>query len=264
MKLPSSPSSSIADAVQLYLDGRFPVALTGAGISVASGIPDFRSPGGVWSRFDPAKYGTLETFLIDPLRAWKFYGALADLITDAKPGKAHRALARLERNGNLKGIVTQNIDGLHRAAGSKIILEVHGTHELLHCLQCSHTEPTADQFVDPSDPPKCPECDSLLKPDVVLFGEPIRRWEAVESLVAKCDLLLVIGTSSSVYPVAELPQRVKAQGGILVEFNLTETTISPLADVILSGEIESTVPSFVRSVLGGTPSTGLKPPQSLL
>ncbi len=237
------------EAVQQYSSSQFAVALTGAGISVACGIPDFRSAGGLWTHFEPNKYGTLDAFLTNPVKAWEFYRALGETLEECIPGNAHKALARLEEQGDLQGIITQNIDRLHQAAGSKSVLEVHGTHETLQCLQCSHLEAATDRYSDPCELPKCPRCDFVLKPNVVLFGEPIRCWEEVDSLIGRCDLLLVIGTSASVYPIAELPVRVKAQGGSLIEFNVTETRISDRSDFVIPGETETTVPCFVDAVM---------------
>jgi len=247
-----SRSVDLRDAVRRYSSSQFAVALTGAGISVACGIPDFRSPGGLWTHYEPNEYGTLEAFLTNPAKAWEFYRALGKTLEDCMPGNAHQALARLEEQGDLQGIVTQNIDRLHQAAGSRRVLEVHGTHETLQCLQCSHVEAAGDRYLDSCELPKCPGCDFVLKPDVVLFGEPIRCWEEIDPLVGRCDLLLVIGTSANVYPIAELPERVRAQGGSVIEFNLTETRISPGCDFVIRGKTETTVPRFVDAVLTST------------
>ena len=225
------------------------MALTGAGISVASGIPDFRSAGGLWTQFEPSKYATLDVFLANPAKAWEFFRALGRMLNKAQPGDAHRALAHLEGRGRLEGIVTQNVDGLHQAAGSKKVCEVHGNSKTLHCLNCTYVEEVVNRSQSLDEPPICPNCGFVLKPNVVLFGEPIKCWEEADFLIGECDLLLVIGTSASVFPIAELPDRVKAQGGSVIEFNLIETRISCRSDCVIRGETDTTVPRFVESLL---------------
>jgi len=201
-------------------------ALTGAGISVESGIPDFRSPGGLWSIFAPEEFATIDTFLESPEKAWRLYRALGRSIEGKAPNAAHLALARLEDAGRLHGIVTQNVDGLHAAAGSRRIFEVHGDHRRLQCLACGRLEPFHPDHLDEGPPPVCPACTRPLKPNVVLFGEAVRDLDAIHAFLDGCDALLVVGTSAQVYPVADLPLRVARRGGTIFEFNLEETPLS--------------------------------------
>jgi NAD-dependent deacetylase len=203
------------------------VALTGAGISVESGIPDFRSPGGLWSVFPPDEYATLTAFKTDPRKAWVFYRALAGSMRGKEPNAAHFALATLERHKRLRGVITQNIDRLHQAAGSTEVLELHGDLAGLRCLTCGQrTEPGAEVTDDGLPPPRCRRCDAYLKPDVVLFHEPVRAMDQALAWVRTCDLMLVVGTSAQVMPAAGLPARLLAAGGSLLEFNLETTDFS--------------------------------------
>jgi len=213
------------------LDARGAVALTGAGVSVESGIPDFRSEGGLWSEFPPQVYATIEGFLDDPDRSWRLFRALGRTLEGARPNPAHEALARLERAGLLRGVVTQNIDGLHQAAGSECVLEVHGSHRSLRCVACDETRRPDPGDFQPGPPPACPRCDGPLKPDVVLFGETIRCHREIDDWLASCDCLLVVGTSASVYPVADYPRYVLAGGGSVLEFNREPTPITGLPGV---------------------------------
>lgn len=197
-----------------------PVALSGAGISVESGIPDFRSPGGLWTEFPPEEFATLDVFLGDPERAWRLYRALGKTLAGKAANAAHEALADLERGALLTGLVTQNIDGLHQAGGSRVVHEVHGNHRSVECLLCAHVEPFDAVWLEPGPLPTCPRCDVPLKPSVVLFGEAIRDVEAIEALLSGCDLLLVVGTSAQVHPVAEYPLRVLRAGGTVVQIDV--------------------------------------------
>ncbi len=225
-----------------------PLALTGAGISVASGIPDFRSPGGLWSRFSPDEYATMEVFRRDPARAWQLFRAMAAILQDARPNPAHLALARLEQAGVLRGVITQNVDNLHQAAGSRDVLEIHGDHQHLQCLGCGRLEPADEAHYHMEEPPRCPDCGRVLKPNVVLFGEPVRHLEEIQARVAGCDLLLVIGTSAQVHPAAGLPRIVRAHGGLLVEFN-RERALAPASDFFVAGPAERSLPRLVDLVL---------------
>ena len=208
-------------------ESRRVVALTGAGISVESGIPDFRSPGGLWSVFPPEEYATLSVFKADPIKAWVFYRALAESMGGKKPNSAHLALAELERHRRLRGIITQNIDRLHQVAGSREVLELHGDHAGLRCLACHERTDFDPLFIDKATPPpRCKHCTTYLKPDVVLFHEPVRAMDQAQAWVETCDLMLVIGTSAQVLPAAGLPARVLAGGGSLLEFNVEMTHLS--------------------------------------
>lgn len=237
------------EAARVFCEASCRVALTGAGISVGSGIPDFRSTGGLWSRFDPDQFATLEAFFRHPEKAWVFYRELGRVLTGRRPTAAHLALARLERAGLLDQVLTQNIDGLHQAAGSASVSELHGSFRRLQCLACGRREPVRASHLDPGPIPRCNGCGAHLKPDVVLFGEEVREGEEAAELVERCDLLLLIGTSSTVYPVASYPRRVLRRGGCLLEFNLTDTEVSHLCRYRFPGGADQTVPGFVAAIL---------------
>ena len=210
---------SAAQVAELIREAGSVVALTGAGISVPSGIPDFRSPGtGLWTGVDPMEVAHIDVFRRDPQRFWHFYGHRFQTLEDKEPNGAHRALARLERGGLLGAVITQNIDRLHAKAGSQDLVEVHGSIEHSSCLRCRSQYPLADvrarQAADDDGVPRC-DCGQPLKPDVVLFGEylPVAALTRAEQLAAGADLMLCIGSSLEVYPVAQLPQTTLDAGG---------------------------------------------------
>jgi NAD-dependent deacetylase len=225
----------------------FPVALTGAGISVESGIPDFRSPGGLWTVFRPEEYATLSAFRADPAKAWRLYRALGAALVGRLPNPGHAALARLEEAGLLRLVVTQNVDGLHQAAGSRRVIEMHGDHRRLQCLACGRLEPLDDAVLAAAGVPRCPSCGGPLKPNVVLFEEGVRGLEEVDAALSRCDLLLVVGTSARVYPAAALPPAVRARGGTILEFNLERTGLA--ADCLFLGPAGETLPRLADAVL---------------
>ena len=238
------------EAAEHYRQSRCPVALTGAGISVESGIPDFRSPGGLWSVFRPDEYATVQAFRSDPEKAWRLYRALGEGLIDKAPSPAHKALAELENSGRLEAVITQNIDGLHSRAGSRRVLEVHGEHQNLQCLGCGFVRPFTSRDLQPGPVPLCLECRMPLKPNIVLFGELVREMAAIEATLRKCDLLLVIGTSAQVYPVASFPYEVIRRGGLVYEFNKEETPLTHVADFFFEGKAGQTVPALAKTLLG--------------
>ena len=212
--------TKIKKAAQLLLEADFAVSLTGAGVSVESGIPDFRSPGGLWSKYSPSEYATTYAFRDHPEKFWKMAWEVLPLLKSALPNPAHISLAKLEENGYLKAVITQNIDGLHQRAGSQNTIEVFGGYKSISCLRCrkvfSLHEVTS--LYKPPFPPKCSKCSSILKPDIILFGEPLNQkvlGEATE-LVKKSDLLLIIGTSFSVYPINIFPKIALKKGAKLI------------------------------------------------
>lgn len=211
---------SYREAANVFIRSKYPLALTGAGISVESGIPDFRSPGGLWTIFRPEEYATIDVFWENPQKAWELYRAIAESMEGKKPNDAHLALVRLEEKGMLNGVITQNIDGLHEAAGNRNVMLIHGNSKYLECLKCGNKIRAESQHFK-GDIPECPNCSMYLKPDYVLFGEPVREMEVILENLRKCDALLVIGTSCQVYPAASFPEMVRAQGGVTFEFNLT-------------------------------------------
>ena len=246
----------LAEAARRFQTASHPVALTGAGISVGSGIADFRSPGGLWTLFSPDEYATLDVFLHDPEKAWRLYRKLGKELLGKKPNKGHQILAHFEMNGLLRGLITQNVDGLHQAAGSKNVLEIHGDHQHLHCLRCGDTIPVAKNHYEMKDVPECRLCRYPLKPNIVLFGEPVKNLDKIQDLVSAADLLLVIGTSAKVFPAAGIPERVKQQGGIIYEFNREQVLSppgfsghNPLSDYFFEGDLGLTLPLFNNAVL---------------
>lgn len=253
---PDASRDSLSEVLAVYGAAKKPVALTGAGISVGSGIADFRSPGGLWSVFAPDEFATLEVFIRAPEKAWELYRALGCELIGKTPNAAHRALAELELNGLLDGVVTQNVDNLHQQAGSRIVLEIHGDHQHLQCLQCGGLIPVTDEHYQGKTVPLCPSCKYPLKPNVVLFGEPIRSFVEIETHLADCDLLLVIGTSAQVYPAAGLPVMVKQNGGKIFEFNQEPALgferldgTGGITDFFFCGDVVLTLPLLTRALL---------------
>jgi len=256
---------ALEDAGRILRRARKAVAFTGAGISVESGIPDFRSPGGLWTVFAPEEYATIEAFLENPAKAWKLFRAIGGTIAGARPNQAHEALAALEAAGRLAGVITQNIDGLHQAAGSRRVVEVHGDHRRLQCLSCGRLAPMPEEVLRGDSVPACEACSAPQKPNVVLFGEAVRSLDEVEGLVSGCDALLVVGTSAQVYPAAGIPAAVKRGGGTVLEFNLEPTPLTegdfqgffrgggppcPVSDILFRGPAGTTVPAVARRALG--------------
>ncbi len=237
------------DVFSILKDLKSVVALTGAGISVESGIPDFRSPGGLWDTFDPAVYASIQTFLSDPRRSWKLFRAVDEILRGKRPNPAHYALADLEQAGILEAVITQNIDGLHQEAGTDRVIEVHGNHRFLECLRCGLRVPVDDPPIEPGRVPRCEECGFPLKPSVVLFGEAVRHVDEANEAVLSCEALFVIGTSAQVYPVASLPASVKEKGGLVFEFNLNETCLTGMVtDCLFRGRAGRSLP-FIRDFM---------------
>jgi NAD-dependent deacetylase len=206
------------------------VVLTGAGVSTESGIPDFRSPSGIWAEVDPMEYASLRAFEADPEKVWGFYARRIEMLTEAEPNEAHRALAELERRGYVEAIVTQNIDLLHTRAGSRHVVEVHGSIRTVSCLACGHREPLEESLLPV---PRCPDCGAVLKPDVVFFGELLPRAAIDRSyeLARGAALMLVVGSSLEVFPVAELPLETLRAGGLLAIVNRGPTALDGRADI---------------------------------
>ncbi len=245
----------LQEAVDVFLSAHHSTALTGAGISVGSGIPDFRSPGGLWTVYAPDEYATLDVFYTNPAKAWELYRALGRTIDGKKANKAHHSLAVLEQRGLLKGIVTQNVDALHQGAGSETVYEIHGDHQKLQCLQCHHYEPVTTDHYQSEAVPLCPACRFPLKPNVVLFGEAVRDLDKIEMFISRCDLLLVVGTSVQVYPAAGIPQNVKQRGGTIFEFNHEAALgvdrfsgLSTITDYFFHGDILQTLPMLTEAL----------------
>jgi len=251
----SSGDSHAALLAQLIRESRSVVALTGAGISVPSGIPDFRSPGtGLWENVDPMEVAHIDAFRRDPERFWSFYGRRFQTLEDKRPNPAHHALAELEQTGLLQAVITQNIDQLHARAGSRELIEVHGTIAHSSCLSCRDTYPLPDVRLrlaaDANGIPRC-DCGEALKPDVVLFGEylPEAALMRAQELAATADLMLCVGSSLEVYPVSELPAITIAAGGRIAIITQGETPYDSRASVRMGGDVVDELEAL-RAALG--------------
>ncbi len=236
---------------------RLPVALTGAGISTPSGIPDFRSPGsGLWERVDPMDVATLTAFRHHPERVFHWVRPLAALILAAEPNPAHAALARLEAAGRLHAVVTQNIDDLHRRAGTKHIYEVHGHLREATCTDCFRRFPAWEQlqaFAEHGTVPLCNACGGILKPNIVLFEEqlPYQVVEDAQACIESSDLILVVGSSLEVTPAALFPIHALNQGARLIIINHEPTYLDERADVIVRHDVAQFLPRLAAEVLDG-------------
>lgn len=229
------------------------VALTGAGVSVESGLPDFRSPGGLWARHDVNEVASLAGFLRDPDRVWRFTAELLTESRTARPNEGHRALARLEAAGLLTGVVTQNIDGLHQAAGSRAVIEFHGSLHQAVCLGCGLERPVTAED-ESGTVPVCPGCCRGLKPGFVMFGEaipPAARERAFE-LAAGCRVMLVAGTAAEVAPASLLPVVARQAGAMVIEINLepTRLTSEGVSQLLLRGPFGRLMPEVAVQALG--------------
>jgi NAD-dependent deacetylase len=233
---------SVARLAELMQDRRPCVVLTGAGISTESGIPDFRSPSGIWAQYDPLEYATIDAFLEDPAKVWEFYGRRLAMLGAAEPNDGHRVLAELEDRGWVRAVITQNIDRLHERAGSRALVEVHGSIRTSSCLACGAVV-TFDEVLELLPVPACPTCGRTLKPDVVLFGEllPEAAIARATQLAAQAQLLLVVGSSLEVYPVAGLPLETLAAGGELAIVNHDATQFHSRASVTIDAAAGETL-----------------------
>ncbi len=236
-------------AAQALLATDNAIAVTGAGISVESGIPDFRSAGGLWSRYPPQEFATMDAFIDNPDKVWTMWYELADQLRGVKPNPAHFALAELEEMGRLKAVITQNIDALHQHAGSKTVIEYHGNADQIVCPACSRRRPM-DMSQRALGAPRC-ECGGYMKPDVVLFGEIIPEYALTTSdmLARGCNILIVVGTSAQVYPAASLPYAAKESGATVIECNIEPTSFThTVTDFFLQGPAGKTLPKLVDMI----------------
>jgi len=239
---------SIEKASDIIVNSEFTIALTGAGISVESGIPDFRSADGLWSRYDPAEYAAMGTFMVNPVKVWELMKEMEILLGKAKPNAAHMAMGEMEKAGCLHYVITQNIDGLHQEGGSENVIEYHGTWKTLSCIWCGKKytyEEKREQY-----PPQC-ECKRILKPDIVFFGEPIPEDAMTLSyrLASKAQALIIVGTSAVVSPANTIPVTAKENGAYLIEINTKPTHLTDsLTDVFLQGSAGKIMPELLTSV----------------
>jgi NAD-dependent deacetylase len=228
------------------------VVLTGAGVSTESGIPDFRSPGGLWEEFDPLDYGSIDAFRADPARVWRFYAPRFSMLTEAEPNDAHRALADLEHAGFVRAIVTQNIDLLHERAGSRDVVEVHGSIRESVCPRCGERYPLARvlELLAEADAPPCPACGAILKPDVVFFGEllPSDAIDRAFELAASAGLLLVVGSALEVHPVAGLPYETLKAGGAVAIVNRGPTAFDGRVALKIDDAAGATLAALAREL----------------
>ena len=247
-------SNEVARLARMLRERQPAVVLTGAGISTESGIPDFRSPSGIWAEFDPAEYASIEAFRGDPEKVWGFYAARIEMLVAAKPNAAHFALAELERLGLLRAVVTQNVDLLHERAGSQEVVEVHGSIRTSTCLQCetSYELPRVVQMVEhqPGEAPRCSSCAAVLKPDVVFFGEllPEREIDRAFALARSAALLLVVGSTLEVYPVADMPRETVQAGGDVAIVNRGPTAFDRRAALRIEGAAGDVLPAVVEAL----------------
>jgi len=254
---PAPVREGIEFAAELFCRSERAVVLTGAGLSTASGIPDFRSEGsGLWSREEPLETASLHTFRTHPEKFYQWFRPLASQIFEAAPNAAHLALAGLEKAGCVRSVITQNIDMLHQKAGTGHVIELHGTLQTLSCTQCFQqveSKPYLKPFVEKGEIPHCPHCGAVLKPDVILFGEqlPQKAWFEAQRESRACDLMLVAGSSLEVMPAAGLPMQALDHGAHLVIINNSATYINVRADVIIQEDVTDIIPAIVEQILYG-------------
>ncbi|GAB4503908.1 MAG: NAD-dependent protein deacylase Cob2 [Anaerolineales bacterium] len=250
-------SANVEYAAELLRKARRAVVLTGAGISTPSGIPDFRSEGtGLWSRDEPLEVASLSTFRTEPEKFFQWFRPLVSQIFEARPNAAHLALAELEQAGRIHTLITQNIDALHHKAGSKHVIEMHGTLHTLSCAQCFHqveSQGYLKPFIEQGQLPRCPRCNGLLKPDVILFGEqlPQQAWYEAQRACRQCDLMIVAGSSLEVLPVAGLPMQAIDRGAHLIIVNNTPTYLNVRADIVFMEDVADILPLIAERTLHG-------------
>jgi len=250
----SSLDEQLERAASIVAQAHYTTALIGAGISVESGIPPFRGPGGLWTKHGEPPMDGYQQFLADPAGWWaerlarqSEYSEFAKAIGEAKPNPAHHALAELERMGFLKHIITQNIDNLHQEAGSQAITEIHGNRTKMRCIGCNTRWPSAE-FKSEEVPPHCPHCGGLVKNDTVMFGEPIPvdALQSCQRESQRCDCMLLVGTSAVIYPAASFPEIAYHRGASLIEVNPMETPLSGLCAAILRAPAGQALSSLVE------------------
>lgn len=254
--MPDSIWTGIRCAADIIRGSRRAVVLTGAGISTPSGIPDFRSANsGIWEKFDPFEVASLSAFRYNPQRFYQWMRGLTGEIYRAQPNPAHYALVQLEQAGYIQTIVTQNVDVLHQRAGSHNVLEVHGSMRTLTCTRCYQTvdsSPYLEVYLEEGTIPYCPGCNAVLKPDMVLMGEqlPAKTWLKAQDACRKCDLMIVVGSSLEVLPVAGLPMRALENGAHLILLNHSQTYLDVRADVVLHEDVAEILPKIADALLG--------------
>lgn len=252
------PTDTFRLAAALLNKARHAIALTGAGISTPSGIPDFRSPGeGLWEKADPMEVASLYAFRRNPAAFYEWVRPLIDLMDNARPNPAHQALARLENSGRLQAVITQNIDGLHQQAGSQHVLELHGHLRTTTCLSCFQTRPAQEALdaIRRGEVPRCTACGGVVKPDVILFGEQLPLDVVTEAMeeVRRADLMIVVGSSLMVMPAAKFPALVHSHGGEVILFNKEPTYADAFAVAVFHEDAAAVLPRLVEECLKEDP-----------
>ena len=258
LKLTAELSDALDQAANLILRSKHVVVLAGAGLSVESGIPPFRGPGGLWTKYGEPTNLSYREFLNDPAEWWeaRFRDEqrpgdptfeLKVAVDKAQPNSGHDAMAVMEQQGFLQCVVTQNVDNLHRVAGNQNMLEIHGNRTYLRCIDCGARQPREGYHFD-SLPPRCAKCGGVIKMDTVMFGEPIPEdvLLACRQQAEICDLMLLVGTSGTVNPAARLPMVAKELGASLIEINPDETTLTSWCDIILNGPSGEILPLLLK------------------
>jgi NAD-dependent deacetylase len=241
-------------AARLIQDSSYAVALTGAGISTPSGIPDFRSPhSGLWDQVNPMEVASLFAFRTNPQAFYDWIRPLAATILAAQPNPAHLALSRMERLGAIKAIITQNIDRLHTLAGSQNVIEVHGDMSEMTCLGCYQvydSGPFCQSVLDTGQVPRCPQCGGVLKPNVILFGEqlPIRALTAARRAVARCDVMLVAGSSMEVAPACDFPFEARRHGAAVIMVNFEKTVVDDQFNLVIHDNVATVLPQIADAL----------------
>lgn len=238
----------IRDAAEAIFRSKRTLALTGAGISVESGIPDFRSAGGLWSKYDPSDYATITAFRHNPERVWNMLRDMDALVSGARPNAAHTGLGEMEKMGFLHCIITQNVDNLHQAGGARNVIEYHGNSSTLSCLSCGRTYRAEAKRGERT--PRC-ECKSILKPDVVFFGEAIPPAALNRSfqLASSAEVLMVVGTSAVVSPANTIPALAKERGAKIIEINTESTHLThTVTDIFIGRSAGVAIPELVNEL----------------
>jgi NAD-dependent deacetylase len=240
---------SVQRLVELLQERQQCVVLTGVGISTESGIPDFRSEEGIWARYDPAEVAHIDAFRRDPARVWEFYALRVEALAQAQPNAGHRTLAELEEQGWIRAVVTQNVDGLHQRAGSHDVVEMHGSLREAACIHCGICVAMEDAVAD-LPLPACPECGEVLKPGVMMFGEllPAVALERAQALASEAELLLVVGSTLEVHPVAALPGETLAAGRAIAIVNRGGTPWDSRADVVIDAGAGETLGALTAAL----------------
>jgi NAD-dependent deacetylase len=238
----------IRSAAEMIFESKLTLALTGAGISVESGIPDFRSAGGLWSKYDPSEYATITAFRQNPERVWNMLRDMDAVVSSARPNPAHTGMGEMEKMGFLHCIITQNVDNLHQAGGARNVIEYHGNSSTLSCLACGRTYRAEEKRVERT--PRC-GCNTILKPDVVFFGEAIPPAALNRSfqLASSAEVLMVVGTSAAVSPANTIPSVAKEHGAKIIEINMESTHLThTVTDIFIGQSAGEAIPAIVNEL----------------